>query len=96
MADIAREDAPWVWGFHPKMFTLYHAWNHNIKPNLMANNTLKYRRLDIPLRQELQRQWNQPLIWPLLLLLLLILMMVMPAAMVYKHKKHKKQLVPAS
>jgi ABC-type transport system substrate-binding protein len=21
MADIAREDAPWVWGFHPKMFT---------------------------------------------------------------------------
>lgn len=96
MADIAREDAPWVWGFHPKIFTLYHTWNHNIKPNLMANNTLKYRRLDIPMRQELQRQWNQPLVWPLLLLLLLILVMVMPAVMVYKHKKHKKQLVPAS
>jgi ABC-type transport system substrate-binding protein len=94
MADIAREDAPWVWGFHPKMFTLYHAWNHNIKPNLMANNTLKYRRLDTPLRQELQQQWNQPLAWPLLLMILLVLLLVMPAVMVYKHKKHKKQLIP--
>lgn len=96
MADIAREDAPWVWGFHPKMFTLYHAWNHNIKPNLMANNTLKYRRLDTPLRQDLQQQWNYPLVWPLLLVIVLLLVLVMPAVMVYKHKKHKKQLIPAS
>jgi ABC-type transport system substrate-binding protein len=96
MADIAREDAPWVWGFHPKMFTLYHAWNHNIKPNLMANNTLKYRRLDTAMRQASQQKWNQPVIWPVLLLVLLILIMVMPAVMVYKHKKHKKQLVPVN
>lgn len=95
MVDIAREDAAWVWGFHPKMFTLYHAWNHNIKPNLMANNTLKYRRLDTELRQELQHQWNRPLVWPLLLLLLLLIVMVMPAAIVYRHKKHKKHLIPA-
>ncbi len=96
MADIAREDSPWIWGFHPKMFTLYHAWNYNIKPNLMANNTLKYRRLDTLMRQEFQQQWNQPLIWPLLLLVLLLLIMVMPAVMVYKHKKHKKQLIPVN
>jgi hypothetical protein len=57
---------------------------------------LKYRRLDIAKRQDFQRQWNQPLVWPLLLLLLLLLVVVMPAVMVYKHKKHKKQLVPAS
>jgi len=96
MADIVREDAPWVWGFHPKMFTLYHAWNHNIKPNLMANNTLKYRRLDTSLRQDFQQQWNRPLVWPLVLVILLLLVMVMPAIMVYKHKKHKKQPIPAT
>lgn len=96
MVAIAREDGPWIWGFHPKMFTLYHAWNHNIKPNLMANNTLKYRRLDTTMRQQSQQQWNQPLIWPVLLLILLILIMVMPAVMVYKHKKHKRQLIPVN
>lgn len=96
MVDIARQDSPWVWGFHPKMFTLYHAWNHNIKPNLMANNTLKYRRLDTELRKEMQQQWNRPLIWPLLLVLLFLILMVLPAVMVYRHKKHKKHLIPAT
>jgi phosphatidylglycerophosphate synthase len=62
----------------------------------MANNTLKYRRLDTAMRQASQQKWNQPLIWPVLLLVLLILIMVMPAVMVYKHKKHKKQLVPVN
>ncbi len=96
MADIAREDAPWVWGFHPKMFTLYHAWNHNIKPNLMANNTLKYRRLDTELRQQLQDEWNRPTVWPLLLLLLGLLIVILPAVMVYRHKKHKKHSIPSA
>lgn len=96
MADIARKDAPWVWGFHPKMFTLYHAWNHNIKPNLMANNTLKYRRLDTALRQDKQQQWNQPLLWPVLLVIILLFVMVLPAVIVYRHKKHKKHRIPAS
>lgn len=96
MADIAREDAPWVWGFHPKMFTLYHAWNHNIKPNLMANNTLKYRRLDTDLRQQLQDEWNRPTVWPLLLLLLGLLIVILPAVMVYRHKKHKKHSIPSA
>lgn len=96
MADIAREDAPWIWGFHPKSFALYHAWNHNIKPNLMANNTLKYRRLDTELRQQLQNEWNRPTVWPLLLLLLLLLIMLSPAVMVYRHKKHKKHVIPTA
>jgi H+/Cl- antiporter ClcA len=95
MADIAREDAPWVWGFHPKMFTLYHAWNHNVKPNLMANNTLKYRRIDTELRQQKQQQWNQPMAWPLLLVLALLIVMVFPAVMVYRHKKHRRHHIPA-
>jgi ABC-type transport system substrate-binding protein len=90
MVTIAREDAPWVWGFHPKQFSLYHAWNHNIKPNLMANNTLKYRRLDTELRQTLQTKWNQPLIWPLLLTIGVLFLMVVPAAILYRHKKYKK------
>lgn len=90
MISILREDAPWVWGFHPKDFSLYHSWNNNIKPNLMANNTLKYRRLNAELRQQQQQQWNTPILWPLWLVFLLILVLLMPAIMMYRNKNHTK------
>ena len=41
MLVVLRQDAPWVWGFHPKDYTLAHAWVFNRKPNKMANNSLK-------------------------------------------------------
>ena len=66
MVAIARRDAPWLWGFHPKQFSLNHVWYSNSKPNLMANNTLKYRRIDPALRSSMQAQWNRPVRWPLL------------------------------
>jgi len=31
----------------------------------MANNSLKYLRIDAAQRDELRKQWNQPLLWPL-------------------------------
>jgi len=73
MLKIAREDAPWVWGFHPKSLTLSQQWFKNVLPNAMANNTLKYKRIDAKLRVEKQKAWNQPLILPLILLFLFIL-----------------------
>lgn len=93
MVSIARRDAPWVWGFHPKNFTLFHAWNKNVKSHLMANNTLKYRRLDTDLRAELQSEWNKPLIWPLFVVIGLILLALMPAAISYFRRKYQS---PAS
>ncbi len=65
MVDIVRRDAPWIWGFHPKGFALYHGWYYNAKPNLMANNTLKYRRIDPHLRMQRRAEWNRPVLWPL-------------------------------
>lgn len=60
MQHILQHDAPWVMGFHPKNFALYHQWFHNLKPNLMANNTLKYLRLDTKKREEIREKWNRP------------------------------------
>ncbi len=60
MVEIFRGDAPWASGFHPKQFALYHAWYTNIKPNLMANNTLKYIKIDPILRAEQRHAWNRP------------------------------------
>ncbi len=87
MVEILRRDAPWVWGFFPKSFALYHAWYQNVKPNLMANNTLKYRRVDSQLRDDLRRQWNPPIVWPILLGLLLLVLSAIPAVRVYLRRE---------
>ena len=65
MLEILHRDSPWLWGFHPKNYVLQHGWVHNVKPNVMANNKLKYWRVDASQRDALRREWNQPVRWPL-------------------------------
>jgi len=87
MVEILRRDAPWLWGFHPKELTLHHAWVHNVQPNLMANNTLKYRRLEPKLRAERRVDWNRPVIWPLWLGIGLIVVAVLPAILAFRRRE---------
>ena len=79
MMEIARHDAPWAWGFFPKQFSLHHAWVKNSKPNLMANNALKYQRIEPAMRAELQNKWNRPLRWPLYALAIFSILVILPA-----------------
>ncbi|MBU1776052.1 MAG: ABC transporter substrate-binding protein, partial [Gammaproteobacteria bacterium] len=60
MLEVLRRDSPWLWGFHPKSYVLQHGWLHNIKSNIMANNKLKYWRVDAEQRDKMRREWNQP------------------------------------
>lgn len=59
MQHIIQRDAPMVFGFHPKNFALYHQWYQNLKPNLIANNQLKYTKLDVALREKSREKWNR-------------------------------------
>ena len=90
MLSLLHHDAPWAWGFHPKQFSLYHSWNQNVKPNLMANNILKYRKLDIVERANKQEEWNQPLLWPLGIILFSLFVLLLPAVMLYRKKVRAK------
>jgi oligopeptide transport system substrate-binding protein len=92
MLAIARRDGPWLWGFHRKDFTLYHQWVGNAQPNLMANNTLRYLRLDPALRAERRVAWNQPVLWPLWTLLALLAAALLPALLAFWHRERR---VPA-
>ena len=92
MVEIARRDAPWLWGFHPVGFSLHHGWYKNSKPNLMANNTLKYKRIDPVLRNEKQQEWNQPVWWPVALLIILLLLILTPAIISYRRKETRAVL----
>ncbi|MFA6015839.1 MAG: ABC transporter substrate-binding protein [Gallionellaceae bacterium] len=67
MLEILHRDSPWLWGHHPKDYVLRHHWLKNSKPNKMANNNLKYLRIDAAERDTLRKQWNQPLLWPLII-----------------------------
>ena len=87
MVEIARHDAPWIWGFHPKDFSLSHGWFMNGKPNNMARNNLKYLRVDAGRRAALRTEWNQPVLWPLLVMLLLLAAVIAPAVSSYRRRE---------
>ncbi len=87
MVEIARVDAPWVWGVHPKGFSLRHAWVGNDKPNTMARNRMKYLRIDPARREELREQWNAPSVLPLALILLALAISAVPAVVSYRRRE---------
>jgi len=87
MLAIVRRDAPWLGGFHPRIFQLRHGWYHNAKPNLMANNTLKYARIDPAERHRKRQRWNQPVLWPLALITGLLAGVVLPAVWTYRRRQ---------
>ncbi len=87
MIEILRKDAPWSWGFFPKAFSLHHSWYRNVKPNLMANNTLKYKVIDPSLREQQRKAWNPPVMWPLAGLLILLLLSAIPAVIGYRRRE---------
>lgn len=87
MIDVLRQDAPWLWGFHPKDYALYHAWYNNLKPNKIAYNTLKYQRIDSALREQKRREWNSPLWWPLVLGALVLIAFALPAVIAWRRRE---------
>jgi len=92
MNAIVREDAPWVFGFNRKSFTLHHGWYKNAKPNVMANNTLKYKNIDSNNRADLRKQWNQTVLWPVILLVLLVCIAIIPAYFSYRRREQEAAL----
>jgi len=87
MVKIVREDAPWVWGFHPKDYVLSHAWVGVSKPNKMARNTLKYVRIDPGLRERMREQWNRPVLWPLVAIVVVLILGSAPAYLAYRRRE---------
>lgn len=92
MNAIVREDAPWIFGINPKSFSLFHSWYRNAKPNLMANNTLKYKDVDADSRASLRMDWNRPVVWPIAILIALLFISVVPAYLSYRKRQQEAAL----
>jgi ABC-type oligopeptide transport system substrate-binding subunit len=89
MIEMLRYDAPWIWNYHPMDYSLLHEYLTNFKPNVMANNTLKYKRLDPAKREQYRQQNNTPIVFPLWLLLILMVIIVIPAVLSYRKYERK-------
>lgn len=86
MLKLVREDAPWVYWFYPKSYVLQQGWLHNLKPNNVANNTVKYQRIDAERRAQLREAWNHPLRWPFVLILGGLVLLLWPALKAYRSR----------
>jgi ABC-type transport system substrate-binding protein len=87
MIEIVRHDAPWISGFHPENFGLYHDWYQNIKQNAIAYNTLKYVKLDTAVRAKQRGLWNRPVRWPIILLGVTAAILFIPAIFAYRKRE---------
>ncbi|WP_018990169.1 ABC transporter substrate-binding protein [Aromatoleum toluclasticum] len=87
MIAILQQDAPWIFGFHPKAYSLQHGWVLNRKTGSMVRNTLKYQRIDVERRDAARAQWNRPVVWPLLLLGALMAAAIAPAFIHYRRRE---------
>ena len=92
MNRVLHHDAPWVFGLHPKSYTLGHRWLKNRKPNDVGNNILKYQRIDAVDRENARKSWNRPVLWPLAIGFAVILLAVLPALFGYRRRERRAGL----
>ena len=92
MNRILQEDAPWIFGFHPKSYTLSHSWLYNRKPNDVANNGLKYQRIDAAARERLRQAWNPPVVWPLALAAIAAVVTLIAAVLAWRRRERRSAL----
>ena len=89
LVKIARDDAPWIWGFNPIQFTLSQPWNSPRPAHAVASNTLKYQKINPQLRDELRAKWNNPVLWPLVALGLFLLAIFVPLIITYRRRENR-------
>ena len=89
---ICRQDAPWIWGYHPVNFGLFHEWFTNAKPMDISYNTLKFKKLEPNLRQVRRQEWNEPIWWPVVVVGLLLMGAIIPAVVAVRRREREVEL----
>lgn len=90
MRAIATEDCPWIYVSHSVDLGLGYDWVHNSKPNPIANDVFKYRRVDGQTRAQRQREWNTPVYWPVIAVAAVLILGSIPAANTVKRHRTRR------
>jgi len=90
MLEIIRKDAPAIWSFYPKRYTLQHSWLKNAKPHGLGRCYLKYWKIDSKERAKVvNNKWNKPKIIPVIIFLIIILLAIIPGAIIISIRREK-------
>jgi oligopeptide transport system substrate-binding protein len=89
MLAILQHDAPWVGQMFTETFLLSQQWIQPNKLNPVANNSLKYQRMNPQQRIQMIQQWNSPVLWPIGLIILIGMLLILPAFIGYYRKMHR-------
>lgn len=90
LRQIMEEDCPLIWLQHGQSLGLSYSWLSPGKQNPIANDTLKYRAVDAQERVRLQKQWNQPRVWPIFALIAVFVLGSLPAWRVVKTRHRRR------
>jgi ABC-type transport system substrate-binding protein len=93
MIEISQEDAPLLNGWSEEFGGAYHQWVFNGKPSNIIRDQLAYLRIDPALRQAKIKEWNQAVLWPLVLAPILLLLLAIPAWRGWKKRQHQRAVV---
>jgi ABC-type transport system substrate-binding protein len=90
MRAVAQEDCPLIYLENRQKLSLYHSWVAPNRPHPIANTSFSFREVDGPLRARLQKQWNQPIVWPLVVFAVVLLLGSLPAVQVVKSRHRRR------
>ena len=93
MIQISQEDAPLLNGWSEEFGGAYHQWVFNGKPSNIIRDQLAYLRIDPALRQAKIKEWNQAVVWPLVLAPFLFLLLAIPAWRGWKKRQLQRAVV---
>lgn len=90
MIALLQKDAPWIWGFFPKNFSLKQTWLSETKSSPIGAGSLRYLHIDGEERYKKQQAWNKPIFWPLALIGGLLLGCALPVIFAYYQRLYKR------
>jgi len=93
---LLQHDAPAVWEYYPLAYMLTHSWYTNVKPAEFNYNVRKYHRINPELRVTRQKEWNRPVLWPVVAFVVLIVVAGMPTAVRHSKRHQRERLGTAS
>ena len=92
MIEVARQDAPWIWGYHPVAYGIYHSWYKNTKPMTISKNRMKYKRIEPMSREEMRVAWNSPVWWPVFAGIGVLVLGSIPAVTTVRRREREVEL----
>ena len=90
MLEIVQRDMPWASAWHPHSYVLNNHWVQNARAHGISKSILKYLDVDEQARAQAQNQWNQPVLWPLLLVALLLLVLAVPGVIAFRRRQQRR------